>query len=153
MTISNVTKKTGFTSNEKVWLSTLWVFLTANYIYCDVFTLMNPEDLKQLLTGGTGQIHITQSFLLAFAIIMEIPLAMIVLSRLLNYGVNRVVNISAAIIMTVIQVWSLISGGSTPTLHYIFFSIVEIACLVFIAIYAWKWQNTDSKQDIAINRN
>jgi Na+-driven multidrug efflux pump len=76
-------------NNRKKLLSTIWIFLTVNFIFCDVFTLMYSEDLKQLLSGKVGEIELTQEFLLIFAIIMEIPMLMIVLSRVLNYKLNR----------------------------------------------------------------
>jgi hypothetical protein len=135
-------KTHGF-KDERTMLSTLWVFLTVNYIYCDVFTLMNPEDLKHIIAGGVGSLQITQGFLLAFAIVMEIPLAMIVLSRMLKYGVNRWANIIAGIIMTAVQIWSLFFGGSLPTFHYLFFSAVEISCTLIIIALSWKWKSPD----------
>jgi hypothetical protein len=74
-------------------LSTLWIFLTVNFIFCDVFTLMHAEDLRNILNGKIGDIEITQEFLLAFAVIMEIPMIMIVLSKFLRYKLNRVLNL------------------------------------------------------------
>lgn len=124
--------------DKKTILSTLWIFLTVNYIFCDVFTLMYSEELKQILTGKVGDMAMTQSFLLAFAIIMEIPMVMIFLSRILNLKINRVLNIIAGIILTVIQTGSLFAG--TPSLHYIFFSIIEILTTLFIVWYALKWE-------------
>ena len=53
--------------NVKVILSTLWVFAMFNYLYADVVTLMNPEVLKQFMTGSIGSLHITQGFLLGAA--------------------------------------------------------------------------------------
>lgn len=32
----------------KSCLSTLWIFATVNYLYCDVLSLMNPPMLKGL---------------------------------------------------------------------------------------------------------
>src|SRR4051812_33154535 len=32
-------------------LSTLWIFVTLNYLYCDVTGLMDPDVLKQYLAG------------------------------------------------------------------------------------------------------
>jgi len=125
---------------RKVILSTLWIFVTANYIFCDVMTLMNAEDLKQILTGSVGSLEMTPNFLLGAAIFMEIPFVMILLSRVLKYRANRLSNIIAGTIMTVIQFMSLFVGsGTTP--HYIFFSIVEISCTAFIVWYAWTWSN------------
>ncbi len=128
--------------DRKVILSTLWIFITANYIFCDVLSIMEPEFLKILLEGGkvAGSQTVTQEFLLAAAILLEIPFAMIILSRILKYRVNRLINIIAGIIMTVVQIGSLFAG--TPTLHYIFYSVIEIACALFITWYAWTWRNS-----------
>lgn len=128
------------TMKPKSLLSTLWIVLTVNYIFCDVFTLMYSEELKQLLTGKVGDIEMTQSFLLAFALVMEIPMLMIVLSRILKYKVNRGLNIAAGLFMTFVQASSLFMGDLT--LHYIFFSVVEIALSLLIAIFAFRWKNT-----------
>lgn len=121
-------------------LSLLWIFVTVNYIFCDVFTLMYSEELKQILSGTTGAFKMTQSFLLTFAIIMEIPMVMIVLSRILKYRVNRIISITAGILLTLIQATSLFVGR--PTLHYIFFSVVEIATTLFIVWIALKWNKS-----------
>jgi hypothetical protein len=125
-------------SNRNVMLSALWIFVTVNYIYCDVITLMNAEELKQIMTGTVGSIQLTQGFLLGAAILLEIPMVMIILSRVLRYSINRWVNIIAGIIMTAAQVSSLFMGTS-PTLHYVFFSVIEISCDLFIVWYAWTW--------------
>jgi hypothetical protein len=123
-------------------LSTLWIFLTVNFIFCDVFTLMHPDDLRNILEGKIGDIEMTQEFLLAFAVIMEIPMIMIVLSRFLRYKVNRVLNIVFGVFLLIIQVWSLTTGDNS--LHYIFFSVIEIITCGFIIWIAWKWKKENS---------
>jgi len=128
---------------RKLILSTLWIFVTVNYIFCDVVTLMNPEDMKQILSGTVGTIQMNQQFLLGAAIMMEIPFAMILLSRILKYRANKLLNIIAGSVMTIVQVGSFFAGGSQPTLHYIFYSIIEISGTLFIVWYAWKWINFD----------
>ncbi len=122
----------------KKLLSILWIYLTLNYIFCDVFTLMFSEELRMVLQGKMGDILITQEFLLTFAIIMEIPMMMIILSRILSYKLNRTLNIIFGILLTIIQASSLFTGSNT--MHYIFFSIIEISITLFIAWYAWKWK-------------
>ena len=127
-----------FTNFEiKSLLSTLWVFVTVNYIFCDIFTLMHAPELEKLLTGSVGGTKITEGFLLTFAFILELPMLMIVLSKYLNYGVNRISNIVVAMLMTTIQ------GGSLfvdkLSLHYIFFSVVEISTTIFILLLAYNW--------------
>ena len=123
--------------NKKVLFSTLWIFVTVNYIFCDVFTLFHSESLKQLMTGEMGGMKINQSFLLSFSILMEMPMVMIVLSRILPYKSNRLANIIVALIMTVVQAATLFTDDNT--LHYIFFSIIEVGTTSFILYSAWNW--------------
>ena len=86
--------------NPRVILSTLWIFVTLNYIYADVFGLLDPVQLRTILTGIVGGVTITQEFLLLGALLMEIPILMVLLSRVLPYKANRIANITAAIIKT-----------------------------------------------------
>ena len=79
--------------DRKKLLSVLWIFLTVNYIYCDVFSLHDAKMLQAFLTGEVGNMKITEEFLLSFAFIMQIPMVMILLSRYLTYKLNRYLNI------------------------------------------------------------
>jgi hypothetical protein len=128
----NSTKKTA-EMDKKVMLSTLWLFAMLNYTYGDVVTLMDP--VKH------GSIQLTQGFLLGASIFQEIPIAMVLLSRILKYRANRWANIIAGTIMTVALIATLFV--SVPTLYYVFFSIIEIACTAFIVWYAWRWPNPE----------
>ena len=123
--------------NKKVLFSTLWIFVTVNYIFCDVFTLFHSESLKQLMTGEMGGMKINQEFLLAFSFLMEMPMMMIVLSHILPYKSNRLANIIVALIMTLVQAATLFTDDNT--LHYIFFSIIEVGTTLFILYSAWNW--------------
>ena len=135
------------TKDRGVILSTLWIFLTVNYIFCDVFSNMDPGVLKELVTtGGLSGVQMTQGFLLLAAISMEIPMIMIVLSRVLKFRANRWANIIVGIIMAVFQI-STLNAGTPPTLHYIFYSIIEVACNLFIVWYAWKWSNPEGSSE------
>ncbi len=112
----------------RVRLSTLWVFMLLNYLYCDVMGLYDPT-----LSGG-----LSRDALLAASALMEIPIAMVVLSRVLKDRPNRWANVIAGAFMTVVQVGSLFVG-SAPTAYYVFFSAIEIASLLFIVWMAWRW--------------
>ncbi len=128
--------------DRKVVFSTLWIFVTLNYLYCDVITLMDHTQLREIMTGMVGNMEITQGFLLGAGILMEIPIAMVLLSRILNYKANRIANIVAGTIKTVVMIMTLFVG--TPTTYYVFFGSIEIACTAFIVWYAWKWKNTEA---------
>jgi hypothetical protein len=120
-------------TDKKVMLSTLWLFAMLNYIYGDVVTLMDP--VKH------GSISLTQEFLLGASIFMEIPIAMVLLSRILKYRANRLVNIIAGSIMTIALIMTLFVA--VPTLYYVFFTIIEIASTAFIVWYAVKWSKPE----------
>src|SRR5215831_10018544 len=106
-------------------LSTLWIFATLNYLYCDVVTLMDHDLLRQFLAGNVGGMEVSQGFLLAAGILVEIPISMVLLSRILGRRANRWANVAAGAMMTLVQVATLVTR--TPTLYYAFFSVIEIA--------------------------
>lgn len=124
--------------NRKNLLSLLWIYLTLNYIYCDVFTLHLAKYLEAFLTGDVGGMKITEEFLLMFAVIMQIPVIMIVLSRFLTFTLNKYFNIIAGIITTSVQAFTVMMGGAT--LHYMFFSFFEIGTGLFIIYLAVTWK-------------
>ena len=126
------------TTKDKLF--TLWIFVTVNYIFCDIFTLFYSENLKQLMSGAMGGMDITETFLFAFSVIMELPMLMIVLSRLLPYKFNRLANIAVGIFMTLIQTATLFGDNM---LHYVFFSIIEITTTIIIVWIAIRWKNEE----------
>lgn len=137
--------------DKKLLLSILWVFVTVNYMFCDIFTLMYSPELSRILTGEIGKIKITQNFLLFMALFMEISMIMIVLSRVLPQRLNRLVNMFCGLLLTVVQTASLSTGDNTK--HYLFFSIIEITATLLIFGLAWKWRidnriSTDKTEDL-----
>ena len=130
------------TSQEsmKAKLSTLWIFIMFNMVFADIFTFMYPGVLKQIMAGNAEQIQITPEFLLIAAVVTEIPIAMVFLSRLLKVGVNRWVNMIGAVVTIL---W--VIGGGSLTLHYVFFASIEVVCALVIIGLAWQWRNTESQ--------
>ncbi|MBC8506638.1 MAG: hypothetical protein ISR58_12695 [Anaerolineales bacterium] len=118
----------------KVKLSTLWIVVMINVAMADIFNFM-----MDLMSGNTTPgVQVPQIGMLIFAIIMEIPIVMILFSRVLKYSANRWANIIAGVITTAF----IILGGSL-NLVYLFFATVEIVCIAFIIGYAWKWTNPE----------
>ena len=134
----NTSSKTIQMEDMKARLSTLWIFIMFNMAFADIFSFMYPGFLKQIMAGNAEGTQITPVFLLIAAMVTEISIAMVFLSRLLKYGVNRWANIIGGII-TILWV---IGGGST-TLHYIFFASIEVVCSLIIIWLAWKWRNPE----------
>lgn len=132
--------------DQKVLLSTLWIFAMFNYIYADVFSLFfNPAAQQEALalTQRSGLA------VLVFAVLMETAMAMVLLSRVLKYGANRWANILVGILHTALVAWSTI--GDTPEPFYVFFAIIEIACTLFIVGYAWKWTGLEVRKQQSLN--
>lgn len=75
--------------NKKQLFSTLWIFVTLNYLYCDLMGLMDKNILNQYITGTVDGMTIDGSFLLYAAFLMEIPMAMVLLSVILKHRANR----------------------------------------------------------------
>jgi hypothetical protein len=120
-------------------LSYLWVFLSLNYILCDVLSNMEMAVIRGLFDGNIAGISMTQGFLLLAGISLEIPFLMVVLSAVLPYRANRRINIAAAILMIMYQLASFFVG-SDITLHYIFFSLMEILGNIAILVLSIKWK-------------
>jgi uncharacterized membrane protein YhaH (DUF805 family) len=130
-------------NDKRILLPLLWVFMMVNYIFCDVFSLFHSETLNQLLSGTVDGIELDEKFLFIFSIIMEIPMLMILVSRLAKHRINRILNVVFPIVLIVIQVGSLTAGSNT--MHYIFFSCVEIATLLVIMRVACSWTSEELK--------
>ena len=74
---------------------------------------------------------------------MEIPMAMILLSRILTPTANRWANIVAGVIETAAV---LLTSFILPAFHltgtssyYLFFGAIEVVCTSMIVWYAWRW--------------
>ena len=132
MTDDTSVTKTGVARDRRVILSTLWIFAVLNYLYADVFSVFfDAEALEITQAFGAGAV-------LAFSVLMETAIVMVLLSRILPYRANRLANIIAGVIHTVAVALSTFVG--TPAPYYAFFAVIEIACTIFIIWYAWKWR-------------
>ena len=69
-------------------LSWLWVFYMFNTAYIDINTLY-----YSVFINHHSKVHYTQTFLLGAAVLVEIPTAMVILSRMLGYRWNRLTNV------------------------------------------------------------
>jgi len=122
--------------DTKVLLSTLWIVVMINMLKADILSLYIPGAYEEFIKFA-GDTPVTQ-LMLGGAIMMEISIVMILLSRVLNYQINRWANIITAVITIVFVV----GGGSTYP-HYLFIAAVEIICLLLIIWFAWKWPNPE----------
>jgi hypothetical protein len=123
--------------DTKVLLSTLWIVVMINMLKADILSLYIPGAAEEVARTA-GETPIAQ-LMLGGAIMMEISIVMIILSRVLKYRVNRWVNIVTSII-TIAFIW----GGASSEPHYLFIGTVETICLLLIIWNAWKWTEQDA---------
>jgi hypothetical protein len=124
--------------DTKVLLSTLWIVVMINMLKADILSLYIPGAAAEVArTAGDTPIPL---LMLGGAIMMEISILMILLSRVLKYGVNRWLNIITSSITI-----AFVIGGGVSYPHYIFIATVEVVCLLLIIWIAWKWRNVEAK--------
>jgi hypothetical protein len=129
--------KIGEAKDRKIILSTLWIFVMFNYLYADlVMVIVNPAIYQKMAAS------MTEGVLLGFTVLMEILIAMILLSRTLKYRANRWANIIAGVVGTAFVAMTL---GGKPPAFYLVLSTIEIACTLFIVWYAWTWPNPEAQ--------
>jgi hypothetical protein len=133
----NANRKTTEKIDTKVLLSTLWIVVMINMLKADILSLYIPGAAEEVAkTAGETPIAI---LMLGGAIMMEISIVMIILSRVLKYRVNRWVNIITSLI-TIAFIW----GGAASEPHYLFIATVETICLLLIIWNAWKWSEQEA---------
>ena len=117
--------------DPKVKLSLLWIFVVLNMAYADILSLMDPTSpIREVMAGAP----LPAGGLMAGAIVMETSIAMIILSWVLNYKVNRWVTI----IIGAFNILAVVTGGHG--LYYVFFATVEVAFMLLIIWFSWKWK-------------
>ena len=133
------TVQTDASERRKAMLSTAWVFVILNMLLRDVHEIFRPGFLEEVMTGTVGSIAMTEEFLLVAAFIVEIPVAMVVLCRLLKRGANRWANL----IVGPMVIIAVITNGAAD-LDDIFFGAVQVIALSVIIWSAWTWKDPNS---------
>ena len=126
-------------------LSLLWLFALLNYLYADVVALWAVAEAP----------HLAEWILAGSAVLMEIPIAMILACRMLPFRWNRLANIIAGLIVTLINgfltfVPPLIGLGRPPALpEYLFFATIETVATSIIIWKAWTWSGVETSRPAA----
>jgi hypothetical protein len=125
-------------------LSTLWAFVLFNFIYADVVALF---DIVYNAKGNQSGIQFTPGTLLGVSVLLEIPMLMIVASRVLAYRTNRWANLCAGAAyaaVTLITQFILPLSNGTATTYYVFFGAIEIGAAALIVWVAWQWRGENA---------
>ena len=130
--------------NPRERLSLFWLFALLNYLYADVLALF------AFVGSPKSAPHLPQWALLSSAVLMEIPIAMIVACRLLPLSANRLANIIAGLILTLVNgfltfVLPLTNGAFRDPIYpaYVFFATIETVCTLVIIRQAWTWSGVN----------
>jgi hypothetical protein len=127
-------------------LSLFWLFALLNYLYADVLALF------AFVGTPNSAPHLPPWALLGSAVLMEIPIAMIVASRLLPLRANQLANIVAAGILTLVNgsltfVLPLTDGAFRDPIYpaYLWFATIETVCTLGIIRQAWTWSAVEMR--------
>lgn len=125
--------------DTQIRLSGIWIALMLTYLLGDVIRIFSGD----FVSGEIEGVKATQAQWMLIAVIMLIPIAMIVLTMLLNQPVNRWVNMIAAGLLFVFNVIGL---PTYPSLYDKFLIVVGLILNVLTVVFAWNWslpaQNT-----------
>jgi hypothetical protein len=121
----------------KIKLCALWVALMFCYTYADILGFYAPGNLEELLSGEIAGIQMTQGLLLASALLMAIPTAMVFLSLTLKARANRWANIVVGISYLGVLGSTLLTGRNPA--YYIFYVIGKATLIALIVWQAFKW--------------
>jgi hypothetical protein len=133
------TDKRSASIDRKSVLSTAWTFVLLNVIFRDLHELFRPGMLREMLSGTVNGVTVTDQVLLLGGIMLQLPLAMVLLSRVLPDRASRWANLVAAlatIAITLVQ--TLVT--STPDPDNLLFAAAELVGLLFITGSAWTWR-------------
>jgi hypothetical protein len=130
---------------RKAQLSTLWIFVLLNIIFRDIHELFRPGLLDEMLSGVVNGVQMTEPTLLVAGILLELPIAMVILSRVLPLRVNRWANI----IIAPLTIVATLANGLND-LDDIWFISVAIIGLVTIVWQAWRWPRPATNPELSL---
>lgn len=133
----NTIEQTARTVDRRAILSTVWIFVMFNYLYGDLAMMIFRPKAYERIAAGMGE-----GLVLGATVLMEVLIAMVLLSRVLKYRANRRANIVVGVVGTAFAALTL---GGRPPAFYVFLSAVEIACTLFIVWYAWTWPDPEAQ--------
>lgn len=106
-------------------ISTLWIFILFNMILRDLHEFPTEGYIESMMN-----LKLSEEVMLFYAFIVEIPILMIVLSRILNNKANKWMNIIAVLFSILGTLYTLPTGH----LDELFFAAINSAAFLIIII-------------------
>lgn len=115
-------------------LSTLWIFILLNMVFRDLHQLGKKGFLEEIMSGVVNGVAITDELMLVGAVLAEIPILMVLLSRILNNNANKWANISAGLITMAVFATAIPAADMDDVFHM----IIEVIAILWIFKISWK---------------
>ncbi|WP_343486150.1 DUF6326 family protein [Allomuricauda sp. d1] len=119
----------GYKIEARPLLSTLWIFILLNMIFRDLHQFASEGFIEEIMS-----LKISEELLLVYGFVLEIPILMVVLSRILNDKANKWANTIAVLITGL----GMLSALASADMDDIFFTIMEFAAFTGIIIIAFR---------------
>ena len=115
-------------------LSTLWIFVLLNMVFRDLHQMGKPGFIKEIMSGTVNGIQITDELALIGGLLAEVPILMVLLSRILDDKANKWTNLIAGIITLTVFATAVPSADLDDVFHM----IIEVVAILWIFRIAWK---------------
>ena len=130
-------------------LFSIWIFVLLNYAYADILMVIMHPDVYQRMAQGMPQFTV-----LGVAVLMEVLIAMPLLTILLKRTAGRWANIIGGLVGTAFVG---ITRSRRAPWFYLFFGVIEIAFTLFVIWYAWSWREETElilnvSETVSVNR-
>ena len=113
-------------------LSMLWVYVLLNTLFRDIHEIFRDGFIEEVISG---RVNGTEFTMVTAALVLQLPLSMVVLSRILPRRVNRLANIAISV-----MTGATVVGSWPKDADDIVFAIFATIGLVAIIAYSWTWQ-------------
>lgn len=121
----------------QVLLSTLWIFILFNMLLRDLHEFPTEGYIEELMS-----LKLSDQAMLLYGFIVEIPIIMVLFSRLLNNRPNKWANTFAVLIAAL----GILSTTPSADMDDIFFAVMNFGAFAIIIITAWRLPKTASAQ-------
>jgi len=123
---------------KRALLSALWIFVLLNFIFRDLHEIMKAEVLADALNGIYNGQEVTEAMFLLGGIMIEVPIAMVLMAWVLPLRANRWVNVIVA------PLFALTLIGLPGDLDDYFHVAVMLIALAVVVWKAWTWERSAS---------
>lgn len=103
-------------------------------VFRDLHQLGKKSFLEEIMTGVVNGVEITDELMLIGGFLAEIPILMVLLSRILSNKVNKWANIIAGLITLAVFATAIPASDMDDIFHM----IIEVAAILWIIKIAWK---------------